>query len=109
MLAVHRGLREPRGWRWPAAFALVTASGGGVNGAVTALDAARPGAAGALRAWVRARSAGGVVAAFLLRARAADGAAVAVVDRARLRPVEYGMSFLHFTEQPGADLGHDQR
>ena len=37
MLAVHRGLRESRGWRWPAAIALlVTASGGGVNGAVTA-------------------------------------------------------------------------
>ena len=37
MLAVHRGLRDPRHWRWAAAFALlVTASGGGVNGAVTA-------------------------------------------------------------------------
>ena len=36
MLAVHRGIRE-RGWAWPAAFALlVAASGGGVNGAVTA-------------------------------------------------------------------------
>jgi hypothetical protein len=36
MLAVHRGLRDPRGWRWPAAFALlVAASGGGINGAVT--------------------------------------------------------------------------
>jgi hypothetical protein len=37
LLAVHRGLREPRGWRWPAVFALVLAStGGGVNVAVTA-------------------------------------------------------------------------
>ena len=37
LLAVHRGLREPRGWRWPAAVALlVAASGGGINGAVTA-------------------------------------------------------------------------
>src|SRR5690348_11054822 len=37
MVAVHQGLRESRGWRWPAAVALlVTASGGGVNGAVTA-------------------------------------------------------------------------
>ena len=37
LLAVHRGLRDPEAWRWPAAFALlVTASGGGVNGAVTA-------------------------------------------------------------------------
>ena len=37
LLAVHRGLREPRGWRWPALFALALAStGGGVNVAVTA-------------------------------------------------------------------------
>jgi arabinofuranan 3-O-arabinosyltransferase len=37
LLALHRGLREPRGWRWPALFALVLAStGGGVNVAVTA-------------------------------------------------------------------------
>ncbi|HEX5923539.1 MAG TPA: alpha-(1-_3)-arabinofuranosyltransferase family protein [Baekduia sp.] len=37
LLAIHRGLREPRGWRWPALFALVLAStGGGVNVAVTA-------------------------------------------------------------------------
>jgi hypothetical protein len=37
LLAVHRALREPRGWRWPAFFALVlTSTGGGVNVAVTA-------------------------------------------------------------------------
>ena len=37
MLAVHRSLREPRRWRWPAIFALVlTSTGGGVNVAVTA-------------------------------------------------------------------------
>ena len=36
LVAVRRGLLA-RGWRWPAAFALiVTASGGGVNAAVTA-------------------------------------------------------------------------
>jgi hypothetical protein len=36
MLAVHRGLRRPRGWWWPALFALVfTSTGGGVNAAVT--------------------------------------------------------------------------
>jgi hypothetical protein len=29
LLLVHRGLREPRSWRWPAAFALVLASTGG--------------------------------------------------------------------------------
>jgi arabinofuranan 3-O-arabinosyltransferase len=37
LLAVHRGLRDPKRWWWPAAFALlVTSTGGGVNAAVTA-------------------------------------------------------------------------
>jgi arabinofuranan 3-O-arabinosyltransferase len=36
LLCVHRGLRDPRGWRWPAAFALVlTSAGGGVNAGLT--------------------------------------------------------------------------
>src|SRR4029077_15304232 len=36
LLCVHRGLRDPRGWWWPAAFALVlTVTGGGGNVAVT--------------------------------------------------------------------------
>lgn len=35
LLATYRGLRNPKGWWWPAAFALVLASaGGGVNAAV---------------------------------------------------------------------------
>ncbi|WP_445150075.1 alpha-(1-_3)-arabinofuranosyltransferase domain-containing protein [Baekduia sp. Peel2402] len=37
LLATHRALREPRGWRWPIVFALVMATaGGGVNAATTA-------------------------------------------------------------------------
>jgi hypothetical protein len=37
MLCAHRGLRDPRGWRWPVLFALILASaGGGVNAATTA-------------------------------------------------------------------------
>jgi arabinofuranan 3-O-arabinosyltransferase len=37
LLTVVRAVDEPRGWRWPAAFALVlAATGGGVNAAVTA-------------------------------------------------------------------------
>src|SRR5918998_2519054 len=36
LLAVHRGLRQPRAWRWPALFALaLTCTGGRVNAAVT--------------------------------------------------------------------------
>jgi hypothetical protein len=35
LVAVHQGLRDPRGWRWPAILALlVTGSGGGVNAGV---------------------------------------------------------------------------
>ena len=35
LLAVHRGLRDPRGWRWPAVAALAIAAGGaGANAAV---------------------------------------------------------------------------
>ena len=34
MLAAHRGLASPRGWRWPVAFALILSlAGGGVNAA----------------------------------------------------------------------------
>jgi hypothetical protein len=37
LLATHQALRDPRGWRWPAVFALVLATaGGGVNAATTA-------------------------------------------------------------------------
>ena len=37
LLCVYRGLRAPRSWWWPAAFALAVAcTGGGVNAAVTA-------------------------------------------------------------------------
>ncbi len=35
LVAVHQGLRDPRGWRWPLLFALfVAGSGGGVNAGV---------------------------------------------------------------------------
>ena len=37
LLCVHRGLRAPRSWWWPAAFAIAVAcTGGGVKAAVTA-------------------------------------------------------------------------
>ncbi|MGI8633630.1 MAG: alpha-(1-_3)-arabinofuranosyltransferase domain-containing protein [Solirubrobacterales bacterium] len=37
LLATHRALAAPRGWWWPAVFALVlTSAGGGVNAATTA-------------------------------------------------------------------------
>ena len=60
LLAVHRGLRVPRGWWWPAAFALALAlTGGGVNAAVDGVGAGRPAAARRLRALDAARCRGG--------------------------------------------------
>src|SRR5712692_7960687 len=35
LLAAHRGLREPRGWRWPALVALAVAAGSGGTNAAT--------------------------------------------------------------------------
>jgi arabinofuranan 3-O-arabinosyltransferase len=101
LLATHRGLREPRGWRWPAIFALVLATaGGGVNAATTAWVLAGPALLvlyelflgevrfGALRGWL---------------ARLIPAAAVAniwwlipLLVAGRGAP-----NFLIFTEQPG--------
>jgi arabinofuranan 3-O-arabinosyltransferase len=101
LLAVHRGLRDPRGWWWPAAASLIVASaGGGVNTAVlawlllapVALLAYEP-AIGAV-AWRDAR-------AFALR----TAACLAVTSLWWVAPVVvhalYGRDFLPFTEQPG--------
>ncbi|TMM02422.1 MAG: DUF3367 domain-containing protein [Actinobacteria bacterium] len=105
LLAVHRGLREPRGWRWPAAFALaLTCTGGGVNAATTAWLLLGPAlllAYERLAGGVAGRSAG----AFLLRLAPITALANAwwvlpVVVHAR-----YGLNFLPFTEQPGTIWG----
>ena len=75
LLCVHRGLRAPRSWWWPAAFALAVAcTGGGVNAAVTAWVLLGP----LLLARVRVADARGRRARAAL-VRLADGAA----DRAR--------------------------
>jgi arabinofuranan 3-O-arabinosyltransferase len=102
LLAVHRGVRDGRRWWWPAAFALiVTATGGGVNAAVTALVLIGPllfalyeGAFGGV-GWGR-------VGSFAARTAALSLAAslwwiVPVAAHAR-----YGLNFLPFTESPGA-------
>jgi hypothetical protein len=105
LLAVHRGLREPRSWRWPAAVALlIAASGPGVNAAVTvwmllgplllvlyelAVDPVAP------------RDA----AAFLARAVPL----ALLVSLWWMVPAyietSYGINFLPFTEQPGTVWG----
>ena len=94
---------RPRGWWWPAAFALVlTSTGGGVNVAVTAWLLLGPGAAGGLRA-----AAGARVASAAARVRACGScrwwrSASPVVGRRRSSSTpRYGLDFLRYTEQPG--------
>jgi arabinofuranan 3-O-arabinosyltransferase len=96
MLCTYRGLRIPRGWTWPAAFALiVTASGGGVNAAVLAwvllgpillaLYERRPRALWSF-GW-RTALATGLVSLWWIAPLLVQG--------------RYGVDFLAFTEQPG--------
>ncbi len=105
LLAVHRGLREPRGWRWPAAFALlVAASGGGVNGAVTAWMLVGPALLLLYEPlftpvpWREAR-------AFLLRTVVLTVLASLWWIVPAYVQSSYGVDFLHFTEQPGTIWG----
>ena len=105
LLAVHRGLRESRGWRWPAACALiVTAAGGGVNGAVVAWMLVGPllllvyealfadvGWADVRRFLVRVVPLGVLVSMWWI--------VPAYVQS------KYGVDFLKFTEQPGTVWG----
>ncbi len=96
MLCTWRGLRAPRSWAWPAAFALiVTAAGGGVNAAVLA--------------WVLLGPI--LLALYEARWRALwsfgwrTAVATAVVSAWWIAPLlvqgRYGVDFLAFTEQPG--------
>ncbi len=101
LLCVHRGLRDPRGWWWPAAFALVlTATGGGVNVAVTGWILVAP----ALLALYEVGW-GGVRGRALWPALWRLVVCCAVVNAWWLLPLlaanHYGLSFLPYTEQPG--------
>jgi hypothetical protein len=102
LLITHCGLRDPRRWWWPAAFALVTTStAGGVNATVTAfillgpillvlfelLTSAMPPRAAFAFAW---RCAVATVAASLWWV-------LPLLVQSR-----YGLNFLQFTEQVGA-------
>ena len=101
LLCAYRGLRAPRSWWWPAAFALAIAlSGGGVNAAVVAWVLVGPLLLVLYELW-----AGGVawaaVRGFAWRAAVATAAAslwwvIPVLVQAR-----HGVDFLQFTEQPG--------
>jgi arabinofuranan 3-O-arabinosyltransferase len=101
LLAVHRGLRQPRAWRWPALFALtLTCTGGGVNAAVTGWLLLAP-----LLFVVYERTLGGVekgaLKPFLLRLAPATALANVWWVLPVLVHARYGLDFLPFTEQPG--------
>jgi arabinofuranan 3-O-arabinosyltransferase len=102
LLIVHRAMAEPRGWRMPAAFALVLAcTGGGVNTAVTAFLLVGPLLLLGYEAWLpggRWRDAGAVlVRAAPLSVAASLWWIVPVALHAA-----YGLNFLPFTESAGA-------
>ncbi|HEX8204645.1 MAG TPA: alpha-(1-_3)-arabinofuranosyltransferase family protein [Solirubrobacteraceae bacterium] len=101
LLAVHRGLRSPRSWRWPAVFALVlTCTGGGVNAAVTGWLLLAPALFVLYERWLGGVGKG-ALKPFLLRL----APAVALANAWWVLPVlihaRYGLDFLPFTEQPG--------
>jgi hypothetical protein len=105
MLVVHRGLRESHWWRWPAAFGLlVAASGGGINGAVTAWMLLGPvllllyEIAFTRLGWRQAR--GFVWRTVLTTLLTSLWWIVPAYVQS-----SYGIDFLHFTEQPGTIWG----
>ena len=105
LFAAHRGLRVPRGWWWPAAFALiVTSTGGGVNAAVTAWTLLGPilfVAYELVTGGASLRAAG----SFALRCAVLSAPAWAWWIAPVLAHAAYGIDFLQFTEQPGAIWG----
>ena len=105
MLAAHRGLRDPRGWRRPVAFALILSlAGGGVNAGVIAWALVAPAAL-----LVYEAAAGGRdwrdVWSFGWRAGVLAAAASAWWAVPVLLQGPYGEEFLSFTEQPGTIWG----
>ncbi|HEX4672717.1 MAG TPA: alpha-(1-_3)-arabinofuranosyltransferase family protein, partial [Solirubrobacteraceae bacterium] len=105
LLCVNRGLRDPRGWRWPAAFALVlTATGGGVNVAVTGWVLVGP-----LLLVLYELRWGGIAPRSLVPYGLRLAGALVVASAWWVVPVlvhaRYGTNFLPFTEQPGTIWG----
>ena len=100
MLAVHRGLTEPRAWRMPAVIGLVLAStGGGVNAAVIAFALLGPLALAAYEIAIRRVPARSALAfgwrATLLGAVGSLWWAIPVLLQSR-----FGVDILIYTEQP---------
>ncbi|MGO9819022.1 MAG: alpha-(1-_3)-arabinofuranosyltransferase family protein [Solirubrobacteraceae bacterium] len=105
MLVVHRGLRDPRRWRWAAAAALlVTASGGGVNGAVTAWMLLGPVLLALYEVLFADADWSGLGALGWRTVTLTVLASLWWVVPAYVQSI-YGIDFLHFTEQPGTIWG----
>ena len=105
MLVVHRGLRDPRRWRWAAAVALlVTASGGGVNGAVTAWMLLGPVLLALYEVLFADADWSGLGALGWRTVTLTVLASLWWVVPAYVQST-YGIDFLHFTEQPGTIWG----
>ena len=105
LLCVHRGVREPRRWWWPAAFALVlTSTGGGVNAAVTAWLLPGPLLLLLYEAFV-GRVGWRSVRDFGLRAAALAAAASIWWFAPEVVQSLWGTDFLKYTEQTGSIWG----
>ncbi len=106
LLAVHRGLAEPRSWRWPAMIALLIAvSGPGVNAAVTGWMLLAPVTLAIYELWLHPARRKRPAVGFLLRTLLL----VFLTSLWWLIPAfiqsHYGNAFLSFTEQPGTVWG----
>ncbi|HEV7844661.1 MAG TPA: alpha-(1-_3)-arabinofuranosyltransferase family protein [Thermoleophilaceae bacterium] len=105
MLAAHRGLASPRGWRWPVGFALILSlAGGGVNAGVIAWALVAPAALLVYEAAVLRRS-WREIWSFAWRTGLLAGIASAWWAVPVLLQGPYGEEFLSFTEQPGTIWG----
>ena len=100
LVAVHRGIAEPRRWRWPAFAGLVlAAAGGGVNAAVLAWMCLGPAALLAYE-WLVLGRGRGPAWSFAWRASAcALAGSLWWLVPVALQSL-YGSDFLRFTEQP---------
>jgi arabinofuranan 3-O-arabinosyltransferase len=101
LLCVYRGIRAPRSWWWPAAFALAVAcTGGGVNAAVTAWVLLGP-LLLALYAWLTREVGGRALLSFGWRTVLLTGLGAIWWVIPTLVQARHGVDFLRFTEQPG--------
>lgn len=102
LVAAHRGLAEPRRWRWPVALALLFAlAGGGVNAAVVVWILLAPVALLAYEVALRDRTIGDAQALAWRAAVCGIAASVWWMVPVTLQGL-YGSQFLSFTEQPGS-------